>query len=136
MSLFERGKFLERGKALVPGTDQYYMPPDFFVGATVCIYSQAFKIHKCDQYTLNFMEGNGANFPLADGDRVAATVKDADGVQAACEAKSPGGSIDVVDFRAVLSEAGVSLEDQEVIALLRKFDADGTGSISYEALFA
>ena len=130
------GKFLERGKALVPGTDQYYMPPDFFVGATVCIYSQAFKIHKCDQYTLNFMEGNGANFPLADGDRVAATVKDADGVQAACEAKSPGGSIDVVDFRAVLSEAGVSLEDQEVIALLRKFDADGTGSISYEALFA
>lgn len=130
------GKFLERGKALVPGTDQYYMPPDFFVGATVCIYSQAFKIHKCDQYTLNFMEANGANFPLADGDRVAATVKDADGVQAACEAKSPGGSIDVVDFRAVLSEAGVSLEDQEVIALLRKFDADGTGSISYEALFA
>ena len=42
----------------------------------------------------------------------------------------------MVDFRAVLSEAGVSLEDQEVIALLRKFDADGTGSISYEALFA
>ena len=51
-------------------------------------------------------------------------------------AKSPGGKNDVVDFRAALEEVGVSLEDQQVIALLRKYDADGTGSIDYNAMFA
>ena len=43
------------------------MPVDFFVGALMTIYSQAFKIHKCDQYAPNFMEENCGAFPMADG---------------------------------------------------------------------
>ena len=58
------GKFLERGRAIDPASGGYYMPIDFFVGATVTIYSQPFKIHKCDQYTLNFMEENCGHFAL------------------------------------------------------------------------
>merc|ERR1719387_1099794 len=79
------GKFLERSRATDPTRDGvYYEPHDFYVGATVTIYSQPFKIHKCDQYTLNFMEENCSVFALADGAAVKAAVQ-ASGVQAAVE---------------------------------------------------
>jgi hypothetical protein len=130
------GKFLERSRATDPTRGGvYYEPHDFFVGAMVTIYSQPFKIHKCDQYTLNFMEANVADFPLADVERVVAAIKSPE-LAAACAAKAPEGPIDVVDFRAALAEGGVELKDQEVIALLRKYDADGTGAIHHAAMLA
>eukprot|EP01050_Picozoa_sp_SAG11_P024075 SAG11_NODE_5027_length_1686_cov_3.250788_1_plen_287_part_00 len=130
------GKFLERGRAIDPATGGYYMPTDFFVGAQVTIYSQPFKIHKCDQYTLNYMEENAGVFTLADGAAVKATLAASPELKAAVEAASPGGTIDVVDLKSTLEAAGVSLVDQQIIALLRMFDADGSGCIDYNALFA
>jgi len=130
------GKFLERGRAIDPATGAYYLPPDFFVGAVVTIYSQPFKIHKCDQYTLNFMEENCGFFQLADGAAVKSALMGAEGVKAAVEAAAPSGTIDVVDLKAVLDGVGVGLVDQQIIALLRMFDADGTGAIDVAKLFA
>ena len=117
---------MERSRATDPNRDGvYYEPPDFFVGASVTIYSQAFKIHKCDQYTLNFMEANG--FPLADAADVITRLPE--GVKAACEAAAPDGAIDVVDFRSICTD----LVDQQIIALLRQFPAGDGGKIDYKA---
>lgn len=124
------GKFLERSRATDPTRDGvYYEPHDFYVGATVTIYSQPFKIHKCDQYTLNFMEQN--EFPLANADSVVAAIKSAD-LLAACEAAAPDGAIDVVEFRKLSPD----LCDQQIIALLRKYDADSSGKINYRDMLA
>ena len=71
----------------------------------------------------------------ADGARVKSALMGA-GVAEAVQAAAPGGAIDVVDLKSVLEGAGVSLVDQEIIALLRMFDADGTGAIDVAALFA
>jgi len=120
------GKFLERGRVTIPGTDIYYKPRDFFVGAKCTLYSHEFLIHKCDQYTLNYMESHPALFPLASPDAVVAKLKAA-GVTGAA------GTVDVADLKGLAAGSGVELTDQEVIALLRKFDSDGTGSVDLSA---
>ena len=70
------------------------MPVDFFVGVLMAIYSQAFKIHKCDQSTPNFIEENGGAFPMADGSPVPSTIPSVGGLKEVVElTKSPGGTI-------------------------------------------
>jgi hypothetical protein len=107
---------------------------------------QAFFLFKCDLCTLNYMETNRDKFTLADGSAALeqlSGVLAVGGVDAATRAgalqardTSGSGTVDVVALKAALSSLsggseaeGCGMVDQQLIALVRKFDRDGSGML-------
>merc|ERR1711881_692613 len=60
------GKFAERSRKRNPATGNWFVPGEFFVGATLTISSVPFFIYRADEYTLKFMESYPEVFPQAD----------------------------------------------------------------------
>lgn len=136
------GKFLERRRVEKPGTGQPYRPGDFFVGAKLEIYSHRFILTEADEYSLNYMENEDMEFPKANLDiiceklqrslilgnnaRAAFTRADRDG----------SGSISIAEFKQCLSDIGAlsSMAEQEIITIMRVFDRNHDGRISYNEL--
>merc|ERR1711907_524406 len=115
---FAEGKFAERGRKRNPYTGEWYKPQDLFVGASVSISCMPMVITRADEYTLKYLEENKNQFPMSNVEyilsRIASIKEDEE-----CKAV---GSLDPDTFREVIAEkTGVSLEDQELITLLRKF---------------
>lgn len=136
------GKFLERRRVEKPGTDQPYRPGDFFVGAKLEIYSHRFILTEADEYSLNYMENEDLEFPKANLDiiceKLQRTVLTDDRARQAFQRadREGSGSLTLADFKKCLSEVGVLqiLAEQEIITLMRVFDRQHNGKISYNEL--
>merc|ERR1711998_364788 len=123
------GKWAERSKKRNPATGQFFKPVDFFVGAQVDINGAPFMISKADEYTLKYMEQNPEVFGMAGITEVAAKIS---GLKAAPEFT---GMIKPDDLRAMAqAKLGYTLEDQELIAILRACAQPGTSDISTSEL--
>lgn len=115
---FGGGKFSERGMKKNPMTGKVFAYSDFAVGRTVHVKSHPFVLLRADEFTLCFMESNPSKFPLCDARLIVAKL--------APLRKDPAaaGNVSPDDIRALAFErAGVDLEDQEIITLLRRFGA-------------
>ncbi|XP_034429183.1 EF-hand domain-containing family member C2 [Hippoglossus hippoglossus] len=66
------GRFLERVRVKKPGQElfqseppQYFEAQDLYVGASVCINNQNFRLLDADEYTFSYMEQHPEEFPKA-----------------------------------------------------------------------
>lgn len=125
------GKWAERSKKRNPATGNWFTPADFYVGGAVEINGCPFQIGKADEYTLKFMEENAHVFGKAGIVEVAAKIT---GLKAVPEFTSAA-KINPDDLRALVqAKLGCTLEDQELIAILRSCAEPGTSSIDTATL--
>jgi len=122
------GKFAERSRKTNPATDQCFKPQDFFVGADVNINSVPFSIYRTDEYTLRYMEEHPEDFPMADPQQVAAKIA------AVKSSLGTAATISPDDLVTASEAAGIKLDDQELITILRQCAEPGTSAISTEKL--
>ncbi|KAG5888287.1 hypothetical protein JTB14_006674 [Gonioctena quinquepunctata] len=61
------GKYLRSTLLVKPGSDplnpDYYTPADFYIGATITVFQQRFKLVGADLYVYRYMEANSSKFP-------------------------------------------------------------------------
>jgi len=59
------GKFNKRDAVKKPDGETYYKAPDLYIGAIVTLNGVSFKLIDADEYAVNYMEKNAAEFPQA-----------------------------------------------------------------------
>jgi hypothetical protein len=128
---FGGGKFSERAKKKNPMTGKCFQYSDFAVGRSVHVCSHPFILLRADEYTLCYMENNPSLFPISDARLIVAKLAPLRNVSAAV------GNVMPDDLRELAkSRAGVDLEDQEIITLLRRFgDAEDEPVIRFSAMW-
>ncbi|KAJ3214155.1 EF-hand domain-containing member C2 [Dinochytrium kinnereticum] len=57
------GKFLEKQMIKKPGTEEYYGPQDFYIGAELAFYQHPFVLTGADEYAIKFMDQHQSQFP-------------------------------------------------------------------------
>lgn len=130
------GKFLERRRITKPD-GSYYEAKDFYVGAVIAVYNQQFVLNDADKYVFNYMEANPDMFPMSNVDlihsKLRKAVDDPSKLRATFEQLDldRNNYIGLEEFRQALQELKFDLAEQEVITLLRRYDLDGDGKISY-----
>jgi hypothetical protein len=136
------GKFLERQEVLKPHSGDKYEATDLFVGEALTVYTRRFELIEADGYTYNFMEQHPASFPRSDFDRVLERVKvlgggKEDALRTAFIEMDVDGSgyLNEAELAGALAKAGIEVVQQEVITIVRKYDANGDGRISVEEFF-
>jgi EF-hand domain-containing protein 1 len=131
------GKFLERRQVMKPKSNQPYLGPDFTIGATIEIFANKFTIQSADEYALGYMEANAEEYPQSD---VFAIIKKMQEMMPNEEAikrgfikfdKDSSGTLSVMEFREAALSLGVQLSEQEVLTIVRRYDLDGDGVVSY-----
>lgn len=136
------GKFLQRRKVKNPDTGLNYTAKDFVIGARIHANSHTFVLHSADEYALNWMESKPGEFPQSD----IATVQDILKQQLAgmggdlselralfeqCDADG-NGFVTPEEFRDATLSFGFEVTEQEIVTMIRRFDMDGDGRISYD----
>jgi len=115
------GKFADKRKIMNVDTGKYFELEDFWVGKVVTIAAMKFHIVRADERCLQFLEARPHEFPYADAVACArrlAPLADRE------ELRSEAG-VEPDALKEMAAEAGVHLEDHEVITLLRKFHRHG-----------
>lgn len=136
------GKFLERMEVRKECGTRNYLPHDFFVGAKLMIYCRCFALVEADDYTYGYMEDHCPHWPFSDYNLVLKKLKcQAEGKDehlrnAFIERDADGcGLLDPAELQQALYTAGVEVNAQEVISVVRKLDDVGDGKVSIEKLF-
>jgi len=136
------GKFLERGIIMKHNSDVQMLCTDLYVGAKLVIFSRTFLLTEADGYSYTYMESMPDVFPMSDFSAVLAKVqststgKEEELRSAFIEMDVDGsGFLNEAELEMALAKAGVALEKQEVITIVRKFDANGDGRVSVEEFF-
>eukprot|EP00163_Fabomonas_tropica_P030617 TRINITY_DN7009_c0_g1_i1.p1 TRINITY_DN7009_c0_g1~~TRINITY_DN7009_c0_g1_i1.p1 ORF type:complete len:712 (-),score=223.43 TRINITY_DN7009_c0_g1_i1:260-2395(-) len=137
------GKFSERQKVKNPATGTYYLPKDFYVGAVVQINAYRFKLLEADEYTLNIMESRSSEFPMSDLYLIHDKLRQhflssggAEGLKSVFDSydRDGSGALSLSEFQVALRAIGEqtgALTEQEIIHLMRHYDKNGDGVISY-----
>eukprot|EP00162_Nutomonas_longa_P013673 comp21659_c0_seq1/m.48001 comp21659_c0_seq1/g.48001 ORF comp21659_c0_seq1/g.48001 comp21659_c0_seq1/m.48001 type:complete len:737 (+) comp21659_c0_seq1:76-2286(+) len=135
------GKFLERQRVYRegPGATGYYSAEDFYVGASVAIHSHTFILLSTDEFSLNVMESRPREFPRSNletihhkllgllrtsgnGGRDWFNRADVD----------RNGKLSYAEFADLVKALGErDISDQEIIHLMRYYDANGDGSVDW-----
>jgi len=132
------GKFIQRTRIKKPSSHEYYTQADFYTGATVEFNKFRFVLYQADEYSLSYMESDPESHPMSDlayiTEQLAPVLKEKkDVLLAATKKEDPKGvgkiSYDVL--QDVLSENDMELTDQVLITLMRRFDLDKNGMVSY-----
>ena len=63
---FKGGKFIQKSKFRNDNTNNYFLPNDFFIGATIKINNYIFELIDADELAFNIMESDSDNFPYSD----------------------------------------------------------------------
>ncbi len=132
------GKFLARGRLKNPATGREFFPSEFFVGARLVIKGHRFEIVEADSFSLRHMESNSRLWPMSSFEYVIANLRqklqekrgslrelfrkfDLDASQ----------NISVDELQAMVRYFGMDITRQEAITVLRHYDKEGTGLLSY-----
>lgn len=134
------GKFLKRQR-MKNSRREYFLPGDFFVGATLVLGGYTFKVESTDNYTLNYMESHRDSFPMANINKILAKLGSLlyDGTKSMEEKFKKtdvdnSGEICQDEFRSLILQCmgRNTLTEQEILTLMRFFDSDGSGKISFK----
>jgi hypothetical protein len=134
------GKFLERRVVQKPGGENY-TASDFVIGKVCQIFNHRFLIMSADDFTLNYTEANPEQFPVADifaiQKKVAQAMNSEVGSRNMLETfqkfdKDNNKYLSVAEFRQILLNQRLELQEHEILTIVRRFDLDGDGCISYE----
>lgn len=113
------GKFAFKARKKNPRTGTWFHAKDFYIGETVEINSTPFLLINADEGTLNYMEANPGEFPVADLGRILAKFHGRqDEVRALIQQKSSAAAPEDVR-QAVEEQFGVSLCLHEVLTAIR-----------------
>jgi len=137
------GKFIQRTRIKKPASHEYYTQADFYTGATVEFNKFRFVLYQADEYSLSYMESDPESHPMSDlayiAEQLAPVLKEKKAVLSAAfkaEDASGSGTISYDLLQDVLSENDMELTDQVLITLMRRFDLNKDGNISYNDLLA
>merc|ERR1712118_193043 len=123
------GKFLEKGVHLNQRTGRLFEPADLIPGNTIKIFNHEFEILDMDEYTRKYItqEGTGASVDLQ-----AVLEKLREGMRQQFPLvrdifrrfdTDHNGVITTREFRQALHKFGFMLSDEEVLIIMRHFDA-------------
>ncbi|KAM9709843.1 EF-hand domain-containing family member C2 [Menidia menidia] len=144
MSVFEQpqrnsgvlsGKFMERRRVRKPGQElfksepsKYFMAQDLYVGATLCLSGRNFLLTDADDYTLNYMEQNAEEFPIANTGNILSKLRSIpEGKRSeirnflTLSDPTTTGFIPYESFRSLLMGLDCGLSEHEVLVLGRCF---------------
>jgi Ca2+-binding EF-hand superfamily protein len=156
------GKFLERQRikkgpaARGASLPEYYSAADMYVGARVTANAHTFVLLETDEFSLGVMESRPAEFPRSDLQLIHLKLRaflsggggggrggnsDRDGFLRTLFAEHDAdrsGQLSMTEFALALRSLPptADLSDQEIIHLMRHYDTNGDGQISYEELAA
>jgi len=132
------GKFIQRTRIKKPASHEYYTQADFYTGATVEFNKFRFVLYQADEYSLSYMESDPESHPMSDlayiTEQLAPVLKEKKGVLSSAfkaEDQKGSGTISYDLLQDVLSENDMELTDQVLITLMRRFDLNKDGNISY-----
>lgn len=138
------GKFLQRQKVRRcnpdgTATGEYIRPDDLYVGALVTVNTHKFQVVSTDERSLAFMESHPDQFPRADLSQIltklrAMLLSRRTGLRDAFAAADREGSgrLDYLEFCTIVERLKLPLCEQEILTVMRCFDKDGDGQISWE----
>eukprot|EP00744_Colponema_vietnamica_P002416 GILI01003795.1.p1 GENE.GILI01003795.1~~GILI01003795.1.p1 ORF type:complete len:753 (+),score=167.08 GILI01003795.1:119-2377(+) len=135
------GNYLNRCKLVNPSTGLPFTPADLVIGSSVNILNQSYDILEADQHSQKILT-HGVKAVTAKADRsldeivaqlrnklhdkrvlIRKTFRDYD--------RDHNGLISMGELRAILHQFGFELSDSELLVLMRKYDSDGNGTITY-----
>lgn len=138
------GNYLKRGRyvnSLPPSGEEprRFKPTDIFLGNVFCVNGQEMQIVYMDSSTLQYCEANSSEYPLSDTFKIMyGMAKQIDSI--GLDVRRGFGDIDIyrvgylgeASFVAALDSWGVTaqLNDQEIISVLRRFQASPTTASS------
>jgi len=145
------GKFLQRKKYKHPTEDRHYSYGDFFAGAKVQLAGHKLQIDDVDEHTLHHMEENTEQFPFADIGMVMRVMRKK--LQSMSITSRKGGGLVRDKFEEIDSDRTGSLDkaelhqllrtffdeeqlpDQAIITVMRHFDSNGDGHVTFNEFF-
>merc|ERR1712167_311212 len=92
------------------GSHEYYTQADFYTGARIEFNKFGFVLYQADEYSLSYMESDPESHPMSDLAYI---------------------TISYDLLQDVLSENDMELTDQVLITMMRRFDLNKDGNISY-----
>eukprot|EP00756_Hemistasia_phaeocysticola_P015571 Hpha_TRINITY_DN15419_c0_g7::TRINITY_DN15419_c0_g7_i1::g.177425::m.177425 len=135
------GKFLQRQRVKLGDGDTYAKPEDFFVGAVVKINKHTFCVLSTDERSLCYMEQNPRSFDKSNINVVvdkirAMLLSSKSGLRSIFDAadKDGSGKLDFDELCATFKQLGLPVCEHEVLTLMRYFDKNGDGEVSYGEL--
>jgi Ca2+-binding EF-hand superfamily protein len=129
---------LERRQVTKPKSQMPYIGSDFTVGATIDIFTHKFTIQSADEYALNWMEAYPEDYPQSDVFAIIEKMKEHMPNPAAIKKgfakydKDGNGTLSVSEFREAALSLGMNLTEQEVLTVVRRYDLNGDGVVSYD----
>eukprot|EP00921_Rhytidocystis_pertsovi_P016000 GHVQ01025307.1.p1 GENE.GHVQ01025307.1~~GHVQ01025307.1.p1 ORF type:complete len:786 (-),score=103.06 GHVQ01025307.1:159-2516(-) len=136
---FVAGRFLQKGKYVNATTNAVFQPHDLLVGTTVTIGGYSFRITEMDEYTRKFLEGiPPTEQRTVDLRAVLETLRIGLKQQVPLIRdvfrrfdKDKNGVITFDELQLGLTKFGFNLTDQEARLLMRHFDCNRDGQVSY-----
>merc|ERR1719160_802711 len=146
MSIFEppqrnlgivTGKFLEKGVHLNQKTGRLFEPADLIPGNIIKVFNHEFEIVDMDEYTRKYITQEGEGTPV---DLQCVLEKVRDGMRQQFPLvrdifrrfdTDHNGVITLQEFRQSLHKFGFLLSEEEVLVLMRHFDARQDGQVTY-----
>lgn len=135
------GKFRERCRIKKPASHEYYSQADLYTGAVLELNGFMFVIYQADEYSLAYMEADEESHPMSSLGYIAEQLgpvlaEKSGGLNAAFAAAdaSSTGKVSYETFQDILGANDMELNDQVLITLMRRFDLNKDGNISYADL--
>ena len=138
---FQGGKFLQRQKVTNTITGQPFVASDFYVGAKVTVNGFNFIVHATDDRSLTLMESHSSDFARSNINAIVHKL------QAMLQSATSGlhqafitadtdrsGSLCARELTALFAALSLPVCEQEVITLIRYFDRNGDGCVSFSEL--
>jgi len=141
------GKFLQRSRVKKVAPDgtlsgEYIGPQDLYVGAHIPINTHQFLVYSTDERSLQFMEEHPELFPKCNTAVIITKLRSmliskSSGLRKAFEIadKDKSGTLDFKEFASIIENLKLDLSEQEIIAIMRYFDKNGDGQISWSEFF-
>jgi len=146
------GKFLQRKKYKHPEEDRSYTYSDFYAGARVTLAGHKLHIDDVDEHTLHHMEEHTDQFPYADIGMVMRTMRKKLQSMSIASRKGGGlvrdkfeeidkdntGSLDKAELHRLLRNLDFTeeeLPDQAIITVMRHFDHNGDGHVTFNEFY-
>jgi len=137
------GKFLQRSRVKKVAQDgtptgEYTGPSDLYVGARVSMNTHQFLVYSTDERSLQFMQEHPEMFPKCNMATIitklrAMLLSKSNGLRKAFEDadKDSSGMLDFKEFASIIETLRLDLSEQEIITIMREFDKDGNGQVSW-----